>query len=113
MSRVLALTKAKKMAPAGLRAFAARTPERTGIYSFERKEPAKLLPDQEKKLRANAKAAAFFDAQAPWYRRTATHWVVSAKKEETREARLSRLIRDCEAGERLDQLTPRAKKTKR
>jgi len=34
-------------------------------------------------------AAAFFDAQPPWYRRTAIHWVISAKRDETRE-RVSR-----------------------
>src|SRR5437764_15434967 len=36
VARVEALTKEQRMRPAGLRAFAARTPERTGVYSFER-----------------------------------------------------------------------------
>ena len=44
-------------------------PKRTGIYSFERKEVAKLSQEQAKTLRANRKAAAFFDAQPPGYRR--------------------------------------------
>jgi len=47
---------------------------------------------------ADAPAWAYFSAQAPWYRRTATHWVMSAKREETRDRRLARLIEDCAAG---------------
>ena len=107
VARVTELTKQGRMRPAGLRAFAARTPERTGVYSFERNEAAKLTPAQEKKLRANAKAAAFFDARPPWYRRTAIHWVISAKREETRERRLAQLIADSAAGRLIGPLTPR------
>ena len=92
VARVAVLTKARRMRPAGQRAFAARRPERTGIYAFERTEAARLSPEHEKRLRANRQAAAFFDAQPPWYRRTAAHWVVSAKRPETREKRLAQLL---------------------
>jgi uncharacterized protein YdeI (YjbR/CyaY-like superfamily) len=102
--RVSALTDEGRMRPAGLRAFAARTPERTGVYSFERNRAAVLAPAQEKALRANRKAAAFFDAQPPWYRRTAIHWVISAKREETRERRLVQLITDSAAGRAIKPL---------
>ena len=104
VARVAELTKLERMRPAGLRAFAARTPERTGVYAFERYAAAKLTKEQEKTLRRNRKAAAFFDAQPPWYRRTVTHWVISAKKPETRERRLSLLIADCAAGRRIGPL---------
>lgn len=109
VKRVAALTKLGRMTPAGLRAFEARKPEKTGIYSFERKTPPRLEAAQEKILRANAKAAAFFDAQAPWYRRTATHWVVSAKRAETRERRLAQLVADSAAGRTIRPLTRAAK----
>ena len=101
VARAEELKKLGRMRPAGLRAFAARTPERTGIYSFERNEAAKLTKSQEKTLRANPRAAAFFDAQPPGYRRTAIHWIVSARKEETRERRLRQLIADSVAGRRI------------
>lgn len=101
VARVAALTKLGKMTPAGLRAFAARQEHRTSVYAFERKEPAELDAAHEKRLRANAKAAAFFDAQAPSYRRVVTHWVVSAKREETRERRFAQLVEDCAAGRRV------------
>ncbi len=105
VARVAELNRQGRMAPAGLRAFAARTPERTGVYSFERSEAAKFTPEQEIRLRKNAKAARFFDAQAPWYRRTAIHWVISAKREETRERRLAQLIADSAAGKTIGPLT--------
>ncbi len=105
VAKVAELTKNGKMCEAGLRAFAARTAEKTGVYSFERNEAAKLLPSQEKMLRANRKAAAFFDAQPPWYRRTAVHWVISAKRTETRDRRLAQLIADSAAGRKIGPLT--------
>jgi uncharacterized protein YdeI (YjbR/CyaY-like superfamily) len=84
------------MAPAGLRAYEARTPERTGVYSFERSEPAVLPADFERRFRANSGAWEWFAGRAAGYRRTATHWVVSAKRAETRLRRLQQLI-DCSA----------------
>jgi uncharacterized protein YdeI (YjbR/CyaY-like superfamily) len=65
VARVSELEKMGRMTPAGRRAFAARTAERTGVYAFERNAAAKLTPEEEKTLRANSKAAAFFDAQPP------------------------------------------------
>jgi hypothetical protein len=54
-----------------------------------------------KQFRANRRAWTWFEGQAPWYRRVATHYVVSAKREETRARRLARLIADSEAGQRI------------
>ena len=110
VAKVEAMKKSGKMPPAGLRAYAARTAEKTGVYSFERSAAAVLPPDQERKLRGNRKAAAFFDAQPPWYRRTSIHWVISAKREETRERRLAELIGESAAGRRIGPLSyPKAK----
>jgi len=101
------------MREAGLRAFALRTAAKTGVYSFERSQAAKLTPRQEKAFRANLKAATFFDAQPPGYRRTAIHWVISAKQEETRERRLALLIADSAAQRRIGLLSrPGAAKTR-
>jgi uncharacterized protein YdeI (YjbR/CyaY-like superfamily) len=99
------LTEAGLVKPAGLAAFERRREDRSGVYSFERKEEATLDPEQEKRFRANADAWEFFQSQAPWYKRTAIHLVTSAKKPETRERRLNQLIEDSAAGRRLDQLT--------
>jgi uncharacterized protein YdeI (YjbR/CyaY-like superfamily) len=90
------------MRPAGLAAFEQRTDERTGVYSFERQ--SKLSPEFEARLRANEAAAEYFESRPPWYRRTAVHLVMSAKREDTRERRLEQLIEDSAAGRDIKQL---------
>ena len=102
--RVGELTAAGRMHPAGLAAFDARTPDRTGTYSYENK-PAELPPEHERRLRASKRAWMWWRAQSPSYRRAATWWVVSAKQEATRERRLQQLIDDCAAGRTIKPLT--------
>jgi uncharacterized protein YdeI (YjbR/CyaY-like superfamily) len=97
VEKVAKLKEAGLIRPAGLAAFDKRSDERTGVYSFER-ENATLPAEYEEQLRANPAAAEYFDARPPWYRRTATHWVTSAKREETRLRRLRQLIEDSAAG---------------
>jgi len=89
-----------RMTPAGLAAFRARDPEKSRLYSFEARNPA-LDPAYEKRLEANRAAWDYFQAEAPWYRRTISHWVMSAKKEETRVKRLETLIADSAKGRRV------------
>jgi uncharacterized protein YdeI (YjbR/CyaY-like superfamily) len=103
------LQKAGKMAEPGLKAFALREKHRTGIYSFEQKRPG-LSAKLKKLFRANGPAWEFFCRQAPWYQRTAGHWVVRAKQEETRLRRFAKLVEVSVNGQRLDQLTPKAER---
>jgi uncharacterized protein YdeI (YjbR/CyaY-like superfamily) len=95
--RVEELRAAGRMHPAGIAAFEARSPQRTGLYSYENR-PADLPDDYRRRLEANAAALRWWRAQTPGYRRTATWWVVSARQEATRERRLATLIVDCAAG---------------
>jgi uncharacterized protein YdeI (YjbR/CyaY-like superfamily) len=88
----------------GRQAFSRRQESRSGIYSYEQREH-RFSDDYERRFRGNRKAWEFFQAQAPSYRRTATHFVMSAKREETRERRLAELVKDSANGERLDQLS--------
>jgi uncharacterized protein YdeI (YjbR/CyaY-like superfamily) len=106
--RAAELRDAGRMAPAGLRAFAARDPERTRRYSFERSKVA-FDAASEKRLRANRRAWTFFQAQPPGYRRIATWYVISAKREDTRARRLDTLIACSEQGERLTEFLARTK----
>jgi uncharacterized protein YdeI (YjbR/CyaY-like superfamily) len=78
--------------PTGLKAFRERNRKKSGLYSYEQRKGARLGEADEKRFKANNRAWDFFQAQAPWYQRTATFWVISAKKEETRQRRLARLI---------------------
>jgi uncharacterized protein YdeI (YjbR/CyaY-like superfamily) len=98
-----------RMRPAGLAAFEARTEERSGVYSFEQKDQVAFDEAQARRFQADAKAWEFFQAQPPWYRRTATWWVISAKKEETRAKRLATLIEDSAAGRPIRGLDRRPK----
>jgi uncharacterized protein YdeI (YjbR/CyaY-like superfamily) len=98
VKRVAALTAEGRMRPAGIQAYEARAPERTGIYSYEQRHSAKLTPAQLRQFKANPAAWEYFQAQPRSYRTAATWWVVSAKKEETREKRLAQLIADSALG---------------
>jgi uncharacterized protein YdeI (YjbR/CyaY-like superfamily) len=104
IEKVAKLTEAGLMRPAGVAAFERRSDDKTGIYSFERGEDAALPAEYEERLRANAAASEYFDSRPPWYRRTAIHLVVSAKREETRLRRLAQLIEDSAAGRDIKQL---------
>jgi uncharacterized protein YdeI (YjbR/CyaY-like superfamily) len=103
IARVAALTAEGRMRPTGLAAFERR--KATGVYSFEQAERGGLDPQYEAVFKKSRKAWKFFQSQAPWYRRTASWWVVSAKKEETRLRRLETLVRDSAAGRRIGSLT--------
>ena len=100
IARVKALTKQGLMRPAGLAAYAKRDEKRSAIYAYENR-PKALAPEYEKELRRNARAAAFFDALPPAFRKLMAYWVMSAKKEETRRSRLAKLIAASAAGKRL------------
>lgn len=87
------LSQAGRMHPSGRKAFeGAETQARK--YSYEQRNQASFGKEAEARFRANRKAWEFFQSQPPWYRRTATFWVISAKKEETRDKRLATLISD-------------------
>jgi uncharacterized protein YdeI (YjbR/CyaY-like superfamily) len=103
IKRVEALIEMGLMTEAGLREFARRD-ENGGASSRERLQQG-LSPEYEARFRANPEAWAFFERQAPWYRRTAGFWVMDAKREETRERRLATLIADSASGRRIGLLS--------
>ena len=102
--KVEALKKAGRMAQPGLAAFETRDPTRAGLYSFENR-PVAFSAAFEKRFRARKAAWKFFEAQPPGYRRVAAFWVMSAKREETRERRLAQLIADSARGLRVASLS--------
>jgi len=86
-----------RMAPAGLAAFEARDPARTGIYSFERDDHA-FTPEHAAMLAADGDAQRWWDAATETYRRIAMTWVATAKQQTTRDRRMAQLIEDSAAG---------------
>lgn len=101
IAKVKALREAGLMMPAGENAYAAREANRSGVYSFEQERPQELSPILQKRFKANVKAWQFYQSQAPYYRRQMAFWVMSARREETREKRLATLISDSARGRRV------------
>ena len=97
------------MRPAGRAAFEQRAEERSGVYAYEQRDEVTLGDDFERQFRAHEQAWAFFQAQPAWYRKAATWWVVSAKKDETKRRRLATLVEDSAHRRTIPQLTRRPK----
>jgi uncharacterized protein YdeI (YjbR/CyaY-like superfamily) len=102
IAKVADLTRRGLMRPAGLAAFEARTTSRSGIYSHE--AGAKFTRAERAEFRGHAQAWKWFQAQGSGYRRTAEHWVASAKRQATRASRLQTLIDDSAAGRKIKPL---------
>ena len=100
IAKVETLTKAGKMMPAGVEAFKHRRDEKSKVYSFE-SDTKVLSPVLEKEFKKHKSARDFFLKQAPSYSKMVVHWIMSAKKEETRFGRLEKLIKHCEEGKRV------------
>jgi uncharacterized protein YdeI (YjbR/CyaY-like superfamily) len=90
--------------PSGRAAFAKREDARSRIYAYENRSRG-FDEAQKTAFRKSGAAWKFFESQAPWYRRTATYWVMSAKREETRDRRLAALIEHSTKGERIPRLS--------
>jgi uncharacterized protein YdeI (YjbR/CyaY-like superfamily) len=105
--KVQALIEQDRMTPAGLEAFTARRANKSGVYSYEQR-PDSLVEPYAGMLARNVAARRFFERQAPSYRRAATWWVISAKKDETRLKRARTLIELSQGEKLIPQFTRRS-----
>jgi uncharacterized protein YdeI (YjbR/CyaY-like superfamily) len=87
------------------------TPRRKGsvwsAINYEQPADAVLDDAQTARFQGEEGAWRWFSAQSASYRRAAVHWVVSAKRAETRERRLIQLITDSAEGRTVPPLTRR------
>ncbi len=91
IKKIKDLTEKGLMLPAGLDIYKKRKEEKSRTASYE--SPAKKLPAHlEKRFKADKKAWAYFTAQAPSYQKVMIHWIVTAKREATRLARLGKAM---------------------
>lgn len=95
------LREAGRVTAAGEDAFSRRTAEKSAVYSYEQTATAGLSADELKIFKRNRKAWDFFNVCPPSYRKTLLHWITTAKRAETRQQRLARLIEASTAGTRL------------
>ncbi len=104
IDRYHALQSTGRIEPPGAAAFAMRTEENSGRYSFEQDPRLTLTDSYLARLRSNTDAWADWQARPPGYRKRVTHWIMSAKQEATRERRLTILIEDSAAGRKVKPL---------
>lgn len=98
--KVEELTQKGLMQEAGLKAFSLRKPEKSVIYAYEN-EPQSLSESFETVFKKHESAWNFFIAQAPSYRNSIIHWIMSAKQTQTQITRLEKIIQISAKFERL------------
>jgi uncharacterized protein YdeI (YjbR/CyaY-like superfamily) len=100
IKRARELAEQRQMRLIGLKAFAARIENKSGIYSYEQRN-SELKQPYAKLLKKNKAAWNFFQTQPPSYRKMIGWWIISARKEETRVGRLAKLTSESAKGKRL------------
>lgn len=99
IAKMAELKEAGRLHAAGKRVFEERDRRKDASYSYER--PAlELEADMLARFKADERAWTHWQGEAPSYRRTATNWVASAKKPETRERRFAELLEVSRQGRR-------------
>jgi uncharacterized protein YdeI (YjbR/CyaY-like superfamily) len=105
LNKMRELIAAKRVLPAGMRAFEHRSEEKSSVYAYENRHSAVFDPESERELKRHKAAWKFFERCPPWYKRTVTWRVISAKRPETRAKRLAELITCCAEGRAIPSLT--------
>ena len=90
----------------GLAAFAFKDAHPDSGYAIAERDAA-LTGPMVARFKESAGAWELYQEQPPGYRKRAAHWVTSAKREETRERRLTTLIDDPANRLRIEQLRKR------
>jgi uncharacterized protein YdeI (YjbR/CyaY-like superfamily) len=101
VERFNALKAAGMMTPQGERAYE-ENKAKSGLYAYEN-EQKNLTAEEESLFRKDKAAWADWEKRPPSYRKSALHWITSAKKAETRAKRLGELIGVSAEGRRLPQ----------
>lgn len=97
------LAEAGRMQAPGLAAIA--TSKAFGLWdAYEQIDLLQVPPDLREALNARPHAALFFDAAAPSYKRNVLRWIDSAKRPETRAARIAQTQEFSASGKKLPQM---------
>lgn len=70
------------------------------VLTPEGPQSESLSPDVSTALEAEPQAKAFFESLATFYRNTYIKWIESAKRPETRAARISEMVKQLKAGKK-------------
>jgi hypothetical protein len=107
VQRATPLIEAGLMAEPGLRALQAREEERTAVYTYEQETPG-LSSADNKRFMKNGKACLRINRRV-----TNDLPVLGGKgetREETRQRRFAKLMKDSENGRRLDNVSPKIRR---
>ncbi len=104
VTKMQELIDAGLVSPAGIRAFERRSAKKSATYAYENRDGAVLDAESEREFKRHRAAWSFFESCPPWYRRTATWRIISAKRPETRAKRLAELIACCAEGRSIPTL---------
>lgn len=85
----------------GNQAFVLRSAQRSRIYYHEQTIPAELSQSEIEQFTSDHAAWSYFDSTPPGYKKRMSHWIVSAKKADTRASRLLKLVQASRSGMRL------------
>lgn len=88
-----------RMQPSGIAVWEKRRVDQQWVSAREQAETGRLPTEYEKALAGDPPARAFWDEAPPGYRRAGILWVCSAKRETTRDRRMSQLIEACSGGQ--------------
>lgn len=99
IAKMAELQASGRLQPAGLQTFEQRDKRKDATYSYERPQ-LELEPGMVVRFKADAAAWAAWQAEQPSYRRTASYWVMSAKRQDTRERRFAELLQVSHSGTR-------------
>ncbi|MTI87338.1 MAG: bacteriocin-protection protein [Balneolaceae bacterium] len=98
------LTEEGRMKEAGIEAFGKRSAKNSRKASYESKVK-ELSEEFQEQLKANARAWEYFENDlAPGYKRRSIYWVMSAKREDTRNRRFKVLLESCEESKKIPML---------
>jgi uncharacterized protein YdeI (YjbR/CyaY-like superfamily) len=100
IAKVAELTEKGLMQSAGITAFEKRQETKSKIYAYEN-ETKELSNQFEEKFKANKTAWNFFKSQAPSYKKTMIYWIMTAKQDATKLARLEKTIAESEQMKRM------------
>jgi uncharacterized protein YdeI (YjbR/CyaY-like superfamily) len=97
VDRVADLERRGLMTDAGRAAHEAAKADPRVTYAYANDEEVELDPAYSAQLAASPGALAYLESQTASYRRTVKRWVMSAKRQDTRDRRMAELLADCEA----------------
>lgn len=104
IARYAELRRTDRIEPAGAAAYLIRTEENSGTYAYEQAISTTLSREFLAQLSSNDAAWTDWQSRPPGYREQVSHWIMSAKREATRERRLATLIEDSAAARKVKPL---------